>query len=255
MLSTAVGFIALAFGISWAVWIPLAWSASESPVKDLGSFGPALAATIMVMARPARRERWLLRLRAWRVPFRWYALVLVGPVVVCVAVIIAAQALGISDLRFNDPTQLYLVVPVFFFVLVLGGPLGEEPGWRGLLLPTLAERTTYPVAGLAVGVVWATWHLPLFLIPGTAQADLPVVAYLALTIALGVIYASLASRTRGSVPVAIVLHTASNTAVGLLPVMPADAGGSTVPFLILTAVVVVVAATLLGRDVSRHAHR
>ena len=75
---------------------------------------------------------------------------------------------------------------------------------------------------------------------------------LALTIALGVIYASLASRTRGSVPVAILLHATSNTAVGLLPVMPADAGGSTVPFLVLTAVVVVVAAALLVRDASRH---
>ena len=82
-----------------------------------------------------------------------------------------------------------------------------------------------------------------------------MVAYLALTVALGVIYASLASRTGGSVPVAILLHTSSNTAVGLLPVMPADAGGSTVPFLILTAVVVVVAAALLGRDVSSHRRR
>ena len=84
---------------------------------------------------------------------------------VCATVVTAAQALGTSDLQFNDPSQLYLVVPVFFFVLVLGGPLGEEPGWRGLLLPTLAERSTFPVAGIVVGIVWAIWHLPLFLIP------------------------------------------------------------------------------------------
>ena len=252
MVRTAVSFTALAIGLSWAVWLPLAWSASDSPIKDLGSFGPALAALIVVMARSGRREPWLSRLRAWRVPFRWYALVLVGPVIVCAAVVLVAQAPGSTDLHFNDPTQLYLVVPVFLFVLVLGGPLGEEPGWRGLLLPTLAERTTCPVAGLIVGVVWAIWHLPLFLIPGTPQADLPVVAYLTLTVALGVIYGSLAQDTHASVPVAIVLHTASNTAAGLLPILPADAGGSTLPFLILTAVVVLGAAVLLLRDVSRH---
>ena len=251
MVRTAVGFTLLAIGLSWAVWLPLAWSGSDSPLKDLGSFGPAVAALIVVMARPDRRKDWLSRLRTWRVPLRWYALVLAGPVVVCAAVVVVAMVLGTSGLRFNDPTELYLVVPVFFVVLVLGGPLGEEPGWRGLLLPTLAERTSFPVAGLVVGLVWASWHLPLFLIPGTPQAELPVVAYLALTVALGVIYGSLAQHTRGSVPVAILLHTSSNTAAGLLPVLPADAGGSTLPFLSLTAVVVLIAAALLGRDLSR----
>ncbi|MEX1336643.1 MAG: hypothetical protein AB1Z66_15225, partial [Candidatus Limnocylindrales bacterium] len=147
MVRTAVSFTALAIGLSWAVWIPLAWSASDSPIKDLGSFGPALAALIVVMARPDRRAGWVSRLKTWRVPSRWYVLVLVGPVVVCAAAVLAAQAVGVTDLRFNDPAQLYLVVPVFLVVLVLGGPLGEEPGWRGLLLPTLTERTAFPVAG------------------------------------------------------------------------------------------------------------
>ena len=248
MVATAVAFTTLAIGLSWAVWLPLAWSASDSPTKDLGSFGPALAALIVVMARSDRRAAWVSRLRVWRVPVRWYAFVLAGPVVVCAVAVLAAQLLGATDLRFNDPMQLYLVIPVFFLVLVLGGPLGEEPGWRGLLLPTLTERFTFPVAGLLVGGVWAVWHLPLFLIPGTPQADLPVTAYLALTVALGVIYGSLARHTRGSVPLAILLHTASNTAAGLLPVMPAEAGGSTLPFLTLTAVVVLIATALLGRD-------
>ena len=252
MVVTAVAFTMLAIGLSWAIWLPLAWSGSDSPIKDLGSFGPAVAALIVVMVRRGRRKAWLSGLRNWRVPLRWYALVLAGPVVVCAAVVVVAMVLGATGLRFNDPTELYLVVPVFFVVLVLGGPLGEEPGWRGLLLPTLTERTSFPVAGLVVGVVWASWHLPLFLIPGTPQAELPVAAYLALTVALGVIYGSLAQHTRGSVPVAILLHTSSNTSAGLLPVLPADAGGSTLPFLSLTAVVVLTAAALLGRDLSRH---
>jgi membrane protease YdiL (CAAX protease family) len=252
MVGTAVGFTMLAIGLSWTIWLPLAWSGSDSPIKDLGSFGPAVAALIVVMARRDRRNDWSLRLRTWRVPLRWYALVLAGPVVVCAAVVVVATALGTTGLRFNDPAELYLVVPVFFVVLVLGGPLGEEPGWRGLLLPTLTERTSFPVAGLVVGVVWACWHLPLFLIPGAPQAELPVAAYLALTVALGVIYGSLAQHTRGSVPVAILLHTSSNTSAGLLPLLPADAGGSTLPFLSLTAVVVLTAAALLVRDLSRH---
>ena len=206
----------------------------------------------MVATKPELRDDWRSRLAAWRVPIRWYALVLIGPVLVCGAVVAAARVSGVTDLRFNDPSQLYLIVPAFVAVLVLGGPLGEEPGWRGLLLPILAERVSFPIAGLVVGLVWAVWHLPLFLIPGTPQAELQLVGYLALTVALGVVYGSLAKHTRGSVPVAIVFHAASNTAAGLLPIFPSDAGGSTVPFLVLTSFVVLVAVALLGRSSARH---
>ncbi len=252
MTRTAVTFTALAIGLSWAVWLPIAWSGSESSLKDAGSFGPAVAALILVVARPDLRHDWRSRLTAWRVPIRWYALVLIGPVIVCGVVVAAVRVIGLTDLRFNDPSQIYLIVPAFVAVLVLGGPLGEEPGWRGLLLPTLAARVSFPIAGLVVGIVWAVWHLPLFMIPGTPQAELPLAGYLALTVALGVVYGSLAQHTRGSVPVAIVFHAASNTAAGLLPILPSDAGGSTVPFLVLAGVVVLVAAVLLGRSSAQH---
>jgi hypothetical protein len=252
MTRTAVAFSALAIGLSWAVWLPIAWSGIDSSLKAVGSFGPAVAALTVVVARPDLRDDWRSRLTAWRVPIRWYALVLIGPVIVCGVVVAAARVIGLTDLRFNDPSQIYLIVPAFVAVLVLGGPLGEEPGWRGLLLPTLAERMPFPIAGLVVGLVWAAWHLPLFLIPGTPQADLPIAGYVALTAALGVVYGSLAQHTRGSVPVAIVFHTASNTGAGLLPILPPDTGGSVAPFLALTGLVVLVAAVLLGRSVAQH---
>lgn len=252
MTRTAIAFAALAIGLSWAVWLPIAWSGSESPLKDVGSFGPAVAALIVVLARPDLRADWRSRLTAWRVPIRWYALVLIGPVLVCGAVVAAARVIGLTGLRFNDPSQIYLIVPAFVAVLVLGGPLGEEPGWRGLLLPNLAERVSFPIAGLVVGLVWATWHLPLFLIPGTPQAELPLAGYLALTVALGVVYGSLAQHTRSSVPVATVFHAASNTAAGLLPILPPDTGGSTAPFLVLTSFVVLLAVALLGRSSAQH---
>lgn len=46
------------------------------------------------------------------------------------------------------------------FVLVLGGPLGEELGWRGVLQPRLEAQLGSLRATLLTGIVWAARHLP-----------------------------------------------------------------------------------------------
>jgi membrane protease YdiL (CAAX protease family) len=42
---------------------------------------------------------------------------------------------------------------------------GGEIGWRGFALPRLAERLGLVEVSLVLGVIWATWHLPLFFVP------------------------------------------------------------------------------------------
>jgi membrane protease YdiL (CAAX protease family) len=41
--------------------------------------------------------------------------------------------------------------------------LGEEIGWRGLLVPELAKRMSYTKTSLVSGLIWAAWHSPLLL--------------------------------------------------------------------------------------------
>jgi membrane protease YdiL (CAAX protease family) len=41
--------------------------------------------------------------------------------------------------------------------------LGEEIGWRGLLLPELAKQMSFTKASLVSGFIWAAWHCPLLL--------------------------------------------------------------------------------------------
>lgn len=43
-------------------------------------------------------------------------------------------------------------------------PLWEEPGWRGCLLPLLAPRFGFWGASLVVGVIWAAWHFPMYML-------------------------------------------------------------------------------------------
>lgn len=39
--------------------------------------------------------------------------------------------------------------------------LGEEIGWRGLLVPRLTENMTFTGVSLFMGIIWAAWHSPL----------------------------------------------------------------------------------------------
>lgn len=45
--------------------------------------------------------------------------------------------------------------------------VSEEPGWRGVALPLLLMITpNAAVASLALGTMWALWHLPMFFVKG-----------------------------------------------------------------------------------------
>ena len=58
----------------------------------------------------------------------------------------------------------------FLLLMILGGPLAEELGWRGFARDPLQKGRSALSASLILGVIWALWHLPLFFIEGTSQA-------------------------------------------------------------------------------------
>jgi membrane protease YdiL (CAAX protease family) len=49
------------------------------------------------------------------------------------------------------------------FILNCIAALGEEIGWRGLLVPELAKKTTFTSTALISGGIWASYHWPLIL--------------------------------------------------------------------------------------------
>src|SRR5438046_5986469 len=63
------------------------------------------------------------------------------------------------------PLSLLSLLVLFVYVFFLGGPLGEELGWRGFALPRLQRRYGPLVGSLILGPIWAFWHLPIFWIP------------------------------------------------------------------------------------------
>jgi uncharacterized protein len=56
-------------------------------------------------------------------------------------------------------------------VILVGGPLLEEPGWRGFALPRLQEKFG-PLAGtIVLGLLWAAWHYPHYLMADWAAQN------------------------------------------------------------------------------------
>jgi hypothetical protein len=118
-----VAFFLLAFGFSWAVWLPaaaasrglLAWEVPSWLGVLLGSFGPTLAAlpVTAVTAGRAGLRGLLGRLLIWRVGLHWYAFALVWPAVhslaaTAIQILLGAQPRTLPTRPFCNSTRSHL---------------------------------------------------------------------------------------------------------------------------------------------------
>ncbi len=240
-------FLLLAFVLAWLPWAVVIWLWRElgwlsAVLQAVATFAPGVAALVAV----GRGSGWvgakkLLEATVrFRVRGRWYAVALLGPPVVIGAAVAADVGLGGRMPDFPSPGRWLLLPGLFLLVLLIGGPLGEEPGWRGYALPAL-QRRFGPLRGtLALGVLWAVWHLPLRLVPGTAQAQVPLTLFIVQTVAVSLILAWIYSGTDGSLTLVVLTHASINTWAGPLRVMPVDAG-SIRPYALATGLIVALA--------------
>lgn len=105
-------------------------------------------------------------------------------------------------------------VSVYNWSTLLGGPLGEEPGWRGYALPRL-EAAVGPVLGsLILGILWALWHLPLFFYSGWTTS--PLWIFVLIQTGASIILSYGTNMSRFSVIPAIVMHAIFNTVSNFL---------------------------------------
>ncbi len=242
-------FTVITFLFSWSFWLPQVlfsqgYITMQNPLWGLGSFGPSIAGVMIIAiiaGKKGLKGLWF-RLLDWRVKFKWYAFIILFPPVIIIMAFFIHHSGGGTIPSFITTESLALLVPTFFLVLVLGGPLNEELGWRGFMLPQILKRVSSLHAALIVGIIWAVWHLPLFWISGASQEGIPAGWVLLQIIALSFIFTWLHNRTGGSLIIPLFFHAALNTSGAILPVLPAQAG-SLQPYLI--TVVLAVLFTLL----------
>ena len=218
-----VVFFVLAFILSWYPWIIALVRGQTSGPNPLGPLLAGIVITAIVYGGPGLRE-FLSRIVRWKVGIKWYAIVFLLPVAVCLlAIAIILCFVGLSPLAGLSMEKLQELPERFVFTLLFVA-LGEEPGWRGLALPHLQIKHSPLGASLILAPVWALWHLPLI----GNEFSWPIVAPFVLSVFGGTFMLTfIVNSTRGSVLMPMLLHATINT-VGAGFLFPLFSGGALV---------------------------
>ncbi len=219
-------FVVLAIGFSYSYWGLFFLSDQEllpfDPSSDLmgalRGYGPSLAAIIaaaVVYGRNGLRELWM-RVTMWRIPLWLLASAIVVPVLVNLVLLFLVHSAGVDLVLNLKSVSLPKLILIFFFFAIVDGPIGEEVGWRGFLLPRLLEKHGVIFASALIGVVWFVWHLPLYV--ATERFDITLdflLSYLFNNVAFSFLHTWFFLRSGGSALLSIIFHTAGNYCVFL----------------------------------------
>ncbi|HLO18128.1 MAG TPA: type II CAAX endopeptidase family protein [Anaerolineales bacterium] len=223
-------FLFLTFGLSMFSYIPIIRAGTLNVNGGMYvltiMWSPGLAA-ILTQLISARTLRGL----GWRVgPARWLGIAYILPIVYALPVYVFTWLAGLGV--FPNPTRIAslaerysssnVVTTVSIFLLIsltvdMVGPLilalGEEIGWRGLLVPELAKMTSFTRTSLISGIVWAAWHMPAIFLADYNTGGRPdwyaAIMFAVMIIATSFAYAWLRLKS-GSLWPAVLLHASHN---------------------------------------------
>ena len=220
-MTQLIAYVVFAFGFTWALHLQIARQ-SLSIEKGrgcalywLGLPGPTLAAVAVACASGSTNQlaRGILH---WPIGIQWWLLA----IFTIPAIYLAGT--GIHSWRqvarptgiFRRPRQRWLALLMGQLYVVSS----EEVGWRGFALPLLVRMLGSVGGTVAVGLVWALWHLPMFQVPTSHQKG-AFWHYAYSLIAWSAIMTVLVSGS-GSILPAMAFHAAANISSFVMDVPP-----------------------------------
>ena len=223
------------------------------PVLIIGVCLAGIILTGIVDGRSGLRDLFS-RMGCWRVGVQWYAVALLTPPVLILAVLLIFRT---------------LVSPVFtpkiFLIGILFGlapGFFEEIGWMGYAFPKMQLKRSALSASLLLGVLWGLWHAPVVDYLGAAAPHgvywLPFfLAFIAIVMAVRVLIVWIHSNTK-SVLLAQLMHGSSTGFLVVLSPLFVSAAQETLWYGVYAAVLWIVVALVVaryGKDLARQSLR
>ncbi|MFT3949610.1 MAG: type II CAAX endopeptidase family protein [Agriterribacter sp.] len=225
-------FLLIAFLWSWIFWLIGLHHLSAGITDEtmdrfaryfyIGVYGPSISAIITTYYFDGFRGviALLKKLLLWKTSLVIYLVIFFLPLLL-IAAGIGIHALFIDNVGHFDRSAI-TAAPLVLWAALFAGPLGEELGWRGFLLPAFQNSYSPVKSSLIIGVIWYCWHIPLFFAPfgtlvsGATLTILPLITYLAMIVCLSCLCTWAVNRSKGSVLIAILTHLFANAGLGLL---------------------------------------
>jgi membrane protease YdiL (CAAX protease family) len=254
-------FVLLTFAMSWVIWWSMALTSSSigttvgAVLNVIALSGPSVMALLLSGALGGGELRRLLDgLSLSRASAGWVLVALLLPLaMIAVAIATSIVAFGATAPVITIGVGAALATE-FVRILLFGGPLGEELGWRGFVLPRLQGPRTAFRASLLLGLIWGVWHVPLYFVPGTGQFDtvsggmspaFAIGAFVAWTMGLSIVFTWLFNETRGSLIVVILFHTSVNLGA-FVPAAVGSIGAASFLYALVTWMVALVVVSRYG---------
>lgn len=239
-------YLLLANGLTWLCWLPglvanlrLGYSLPNfntyaalfesgfvnsqhlwlASLFQLGVYGPLVGGLVAIWmdgGRPGLQALWSASAK-WQLSAKWYLTVL------GITFLLTGLPVGVLALLGGfTPSTISIGYVLFALVMQLfTSGLGEEPGWRGFLLPRLEARFGGEKYIWVLGLLWAVWHYPIVIFQILPTLQNVSALQLFITLLLGLagqtlsligmayLYVWLYHQT-GSIFLVIVFHALSN---------------------------------------------
>lgn len=221
-------FLLSTFILTWIIWIfgALTNVQNQSLFITMGTFIPSIVGLVIVYVLSKPQFKALLKSAInVKIGLKNYAFIFL-----IIPFISVLTYLSMIILKFEVPDISYklLEIPIVFVVIMFTmGPVGEEFGWRGFLLPRLRHKHSIFISSLIIGFIWSIWHIPLFFIEGALQYSfvelygfmIAFSGYLFYTILLSLFITVIYDRSQGNLLTSILIHTIANLTIGVMPLV------------------------------------
>jgi len=246
-----VKIVALSFGITWGIggiflianrFGYLEFGTPLSMVLFIiGVIAPAIATFIVLPKNSVITVKELFKATfAIKQPVIMYLLVIGFVVIYFVTAILT----GI--LEYIYPIYLSLLtVPIMIFA---GGL--EEVGWRFVLNPALERKLPFALACFITGIIWSLWHLPVFFIDNSPQAEINFFIFTIISIGLSFAYAAV-YRISKSIWLCVLIHSLNNALYGSFLLRLETFETAVIPTTIISIVLIIasiLAITVAGKN-------